>query len=82
MNKTGASVVLGKRHFNTNKSTLLKIFEDYENIYGGKWAVETDISKMAGLIIGHINNKREKLGISKGKERVLFDMEMRREIEK
>lgn len=58
------------------------IFEDYENIYGGKWAVETDISKMAGLIIGHINNKREKLGISKGKERVLFDMEMRREIDK
>jgi len=58
------------------------IFEDYENIYGGMWAVETDISKMAGLIIGHINKKREKLGISKGKERVLFDMQMRREIDK
>ena len=58
------------------------IFDDYENIYGGKWALETDISKMAGLIIGHINKKREKLGISKGKERVLFDMEMRREIDK
>jgi len=58
------------------------IFEDYENIYGSKWALETDISKMAGLIIDHINKKREKLGISKGKERVLFDMEMRREIDK
>ncbi len=58
------------------------IFEEYENIYGGKWAVETDTGKMAGLIIGHINNKRKKLGISKGKERVLFDMEMRREIDK
>jgi carbon-monoxide dehydrogenase catalytic subunit len=57
------------------------IFEDLEGIYGGKWALETDSSKMAGLIIDHINSKREKLGISKGKERVLFDMEMRREIE-
>ena len=57
------------------------IFKEFENIYGGKWAVETDIGKMAGLIIDHINKKREKLGISKEKERVLFDMEMRREIE-
>ncbi len=35
--------------------------------------------KMAGMIIDHINQKREKLGIGKGKERVLFDMEMRRD---
>ena len=58
------------------------IFKEYENIYGGKWAVETNIPKMAGLIIDHINKKREKLGISKEKERVLYDMEMRREIDK
>lgn len=57
------------------------IFKEFENIYGGKWAVETDIGKMAGLIIDHINKKREKLGISKEKERVLYDMDMRREIE-
>jgi putative ABC transport system permease protein len=37
--------------------------------------------KMAGLMIDHINNKRKKLGIEKGKERVLYDMEMRRELE-
>jgi hypothetical protein len=35
---------------------------------------------MAALIIDHINNKRKKLGIDKGKERVLYDMEMRREL--
>ncbi len=58
------------------------IFEDYENVYGGRWALETDTGKMAGLIIDHINKKREKLGISKGRERILFDMEMRREIDK
>ncbi len=56
------------------------IFQEYEEIFGGKWAVEPDIDKMAGMIINHINSKREKLGISKAKERVLFDMEMRRKL--
>ncbi|UCE04675.1 MAG: carbon monoxide dehydrogenase, partial [bacterium] len=57
------------------------IFDEFESLFGGKWAAEPDISKMAGLIIDHINKKRKKLGISKGKERVLYDMEMRRELE-
>jgi carbon-monoxide dehydrogenase catalytic subunit len=57
------------------------IFEEFENIFGGMWAVERDPGKMAGLIIDHINKKREKLGIMRTKERVLFDMEMRRELE-
>lgn len=56
------------------------IFSEYENLYGGMWAVEPDINKMAGMIIDHINNKRKKLGISQGKSRVLFDMEMRRQL--
>jgi len=57
------------------------IFKEFENIFGGMWASEPDTKKMAALIIDHINKKREKLGISKGKERVLFDMEMRRDLE-
>jgi carbon-monoxide dehydrogenase catalytic subunit len=57
------------------------IFEEYKELFGGHWAVEPDENKMAGRIIDHINGKREKLGISKGKERVLFDMEMRRQLE-
>ncbi len=57
------------------------IFEEFEDLFGGMWAVEPDTGKMAGLIIDHINNKREKLGIGKAKERVLFDMEMRRQLE-
>ncbi len=56
------------------------IFEEYEKIFGGKWAVEPDTGKMAGMIIDHINAKREKLGIGKARERVLFDMEMRRKL--
>jgi carbon-monoxide dehydrogenase catalytic subunit len=57
------------------------IFEEYKELFGGHWAVEPDEAKAAGMIIDHINGKREKLGISKGKERVLFDMEMRRQLE-
>jgi len=57
------------------------IFQEFENLYGGMWATESDPSKISALMIDHINKKREKLGISKGKERVLFDMEMRRGLE-
>ena len=56
------------------------IFEEFEEMLGGRWAVEPDIGKMAGLIIDHINCRREKLGIGKARERVLFDMEMRRKL--
>jgi len=57
------------------------IFEEYKDLFGGHWAAEPDEAKTAGMIIDHINGKREKLGIGKGKERVLFDMEMRRQLE-
>jgi carbon-monoxide dehydrogenase catalytic subunit len=57
------------------------IFKEYADVFGGMWAVEPDPGKMSAMIIDHINAKREKLGISKGKERVLFDMEMRRGLE-
>jgi carbon-monoxide dehydrogenase catalytic subunit len=57
------------------------IFEEFENIFGGMWATESDPGRIAALIIDHIQKKREKLGISREKERVLFDMEMRRELE-
>jgi carbon-monoxide dehydrogenase catalytic subunit len=57
------------------------MLEEIEELVGGRWAVETEPLKMAGVIIDHINKKREKLGISKAKERVLFDMDMRRGLE-
>lgn len=57
------------------------LFKELETIFGGMWAVETEPSKMAERMIDHINGKRKKLGIEKGKERVLYDMEMRRELE-
>ncbi len=57
------------------------LFKDFEEIYGGKWAFEPDPIKAAHLMIEHIDKKRKALGIDKARERVLYDMEMRRELE-
>ncbi|MBU2534784.1 MAG: anaerobic carbon-monoxide dehydrogenase catalytic subunit [Chloroflexota bacterium] len=57
------------------------LFKDMEELYGGMWAFETDPIKMAKLMIDHIDKKRKALGIDKARERVLYDMEMRRELE-
>ncbi len=65
--------------FGSKKFTQI-LFEESEKTFGGRWAVETESSKMAAAMIDHIQKKREKLGISKAKERVLYDMDMRREL--
>ncbi|MFQ6041045.1 MAG: anaerobic carbon-monoxide dehydrogenase catalytic subunit [Candidatus Poribacteria bacterium] len=57
------------------------LFKEYEKTLGGMWACEPDPSKMAGLIIDHIDKKRKALGIEGARERVLYDMEMRRQLE-
>ncbi len=57
------------------------IFNEFEKILGGKWAVEPKPEKMAALMIDHINTKRKNLGIDKDKKRILYDMEMRRDLE-
>ena len=56
------------------------LFKDMEKLYGGKWDFEPDPIKMAQKMIAHIDAKRKALGIDKARERVLYDMEMRREI--
>jgi carbon-monoxide dehydrogenase catalytic subunit len=53
-----------------------------EGLYGGMWAFEPDPIKGAQLMIEHIDKKRKALGIDKSRERILYDMEMRRELEK
>ncbi len=58
------------------------LFKDYEMLYGGKWDFEPDPMKMAHLMIDHIDKKRKLLGIDKARERVLYDMAMRRDLEK
>ena len=57
------------------------LFKDFEQMYGGMWAFEPDPIKGAHLMIAHIDKKRKALGIDKARERVLYDMAMRRELE-
>ncbi|MFC1912636.1 anaerobic carbon-monoxide dehydrogenase catalytic subunit [Chloroflexota bacterium] len=57
------------------------LFEEMEQIYGGKWDFQPDPIKAAQLMIEHIDKKRKALGIDKSRERVLYDMEMRRELD-
>ena len=57
------------------------LFKDMEGMYGGMWAFEPDPIKAAHLMIEHIDKKRKALGIDKARERVLYDMEMRRELD-
>ncbi len=56
------------------------LFKDMEDLYGGMWGFEEDPIKAAHLMIDHIDKKRKALGIDKARERVLYDMEMRREL--
>ena len=54
--------------------------EEIEKEVGGKWAFGMNASDMAAAMIDHINTKREALGIHEQKERVLYDMEARRQL--
>jgi carbon-monoxide dehydrogenase catalytic subunit len=57
------------------------LFKDMEGMYGGMWDFEPDPIRAAQKMIAHIDKKRKALGIDKARERVLYDMEMRRELE-
>ncbi len=57
------------------------LFKGLEEVYGGKWDFAADPEDMAKRMIAHIDSKRKALGIDKARERVLYDMEMRRQLE-
>jgi len=52
--------------------------DEIEKDVGGKWAFERDPIKAAGMMIEHIEKKRDALGINVERERKLYDMEERR----
>ncbi|NOX24760.1 MAG: carbon monoxide dehydrogenase, partial [Deltaproteobacteria bacterium] len=71
--------------FNNLPITGAKKFTKYmaegcEEELGGKWDMEADPIKLAHKMIAHIDKKREALGINKAQDRVLFDMDMRRDL--
>jgi hydroxylamine reductase (hybrid-cluster protein) len=57
-----------------------ELTENIEKMFGGIWDFETDPTKMAQKMIALIDKKRKALGIDKARERVLYDMAMRREL--
>jgi carbon-monoxide dehydrogenase catalytic subunit len=64
-----------------SKEVTNYLFKGMEGLYGGMWDFEPDPIKAAQKMIAHIDKKRKALGIDKARERVLYDMEMRRTLE-
>jgi carbon-monoxide dehydrogenase catalytic subunit len=79
---SGVFTVFGTTFPITGSEGMCKLlFEEMEEIVGGKWAFEPDPEKAAQLMIAHIDKKRKALGLDKARERVLYDMAMRRELD-
>jgi len=79
---SGVFTVFGTTFPTTGSEEVTKLlFEEFENTFKGKWGFEPDPLKAANLMIEHIDKKRKALGIDKARERVLFDMAKRRELE-
>ncbi len=79
---SGVFTVFGTTFPTTGSEEVTKLlFEEFENTVKGKWGFEPDPLKAAKLMIEHIDKKRKALGIDKARERVLFDMAKRRELD-
>lgn len=79
---SGVFTVFGTTFPTTGSEEMCKLlFEEMEETVGGKWAFEPDPLKAAQMMIEHIDKKRKALGIDKARERVLYDMAMRRELD-
>jgi carbon-monoxide dehydrogenase catalytic subunit len=64
-----------------SKTVTDYLFKELEEEWGGMWDFTPDPMEMAKKMIAHIDKKRKALGLDKAKERVLMDMEMRRELD-
>jgi carbon-monoxide dehydrogenase catalytic subunit len=79
---SGAAVVFGVSWPTLgSKNVTDHLFEKYTDIFKNSWHFEADPEKMVGTLLSLIDGKREALGISAKRERVLYDMAMRRELE-
>jgi carbon-monoxide dehydrogenase catalytic subunit len=64
----------------SGNSQLVGLTGEMEKLYGGMWDFANDPSQAAQKMIARIDLKRKELGIDKSRERVLYDMAMRREL--
>ncbi|MHB9132257.1 MAG: anaerobic carbon-monoxide dehydrogenase catalytic subunit [Armatimonadota bacterium] len=79
---SGLYVVLGHPLYVEGSENVTNLLcNEMENITGGKFEWEPDPLEAAAKIIAHIEQKRDALGINKEKERKLYDMKERRELE-
>jgi carbon-monoxide dehydrogenase catalytic subunit len=79
---SGLYVVLGNPLYVGGSENVTKLLcEDMEGITGGKFDFEPDVHEAARKIIEHIEKKRDGLNINAKKERKLYDMKERRELE-
>ncbi|MEN8134555.1 MAG: anaerobic carbon-monoxide dehydrogenase catalytic subunit [Thermodesulfobacteriota bacterium] len=77
---SGAQVVFQSLPVSGAKEFDKYMTEGMMETYGAHWNVAEDPKEIAKIMIGKIEQKREALGINKKSERVLFDMEMRRDL--
>jgi carbon-monoxide dehydrogenase catalytic subunit len=77
---SGAQVVFQDLATSGAKTFNKYLLEDMMGTYGAHWTVAKDPKEIARIMIEKIEQKRDALGINKKKERVLFDMNMRRDL--
>lgn len=79
---SGLYVVLGHPFYVHGSEKLERLLcHDMEAITGGRFEFEPDPAAAADKMLAHIEKKRDKLGINAKKERKLYDMKERRELE-
>ncbi len=77
---SGAQVVFQNLPTSGAKAFNNYLLEGMMDTYGAVWNVAEKPLEIAKLMIEKIDQKRAALGIDKQRERVLFDMEMRRDL--
>ena len=77
---SGAQVVFQDLATSGAKTFNKYLLEDMMGTYGAHWNVAKEPLDIARTMIEAIESKRDALGINKKKERVLFDMDMRRDL--
>ncbi len=77
---SGAQVVFQSLPISGAKEFATYMTEGMMDTYGAHWNIAEDPQEIARIMIDKIEQKREALGINKKSERVLFDMEMRRDL--
>jgi len=79
---SGLYVVLGHPLYVEGSENVTRLLcEEMEGITGGKFEWEPDPVVAARKILAHLEKKRDALGINQKKERKLYDMKERRELE-